>query len=52
MVAACGAESRIADKYSRYVEETKMHGQLLSPLIGTQLGLIVRNFTDGSSAES
>ncbi|KAH6888683.1 P-loop containing nucleoside triphosphate hydrolase protein [Thelonectria olida] len=40
MVAACGAESRIAEKYSKYVEETKKHGQLLSPLIGTQLGLI------------
>ncbi|KAF7549409.1 hypothetical protein G7Z17_g6410 [Cylindrodendrum hubeiense] len=40
MVAACGAESRIAKKYANFVEETKRHGQLLSPLIGTQLGLI------------
>ncbi|KAH6998433.1 P-loop containing nucleoside triphosphate hydrolase protein [Ilyonectria sp. MPI-CAGE-AT-0026] len=40
MVAACGAESRIAKKYANFVEETAKHGRLLSPLIGTQLGLI------------
>ncbi|KAI5465862.1 P-loop containing nucleoside triphosphate hydrolase protein [Mariannaea sp. PMI_226] len=40
MVAACGAESRIAKKYATFVEETKANGQLLSPLIGIQLGLI------------
>ncbi|KPM40678.1 Multidrug resistance protein 1A [Neonectria ditissima] len=40
MVAACGAESRIAKKYAAFVEETKKHGQVLSPLIGVQLGLI------------
>ncbi|KAM5363133.1 hypothetical protein ACJZ2D_012183 [Fusarium nematophilum] len=40
MVAACGAESRIAKKYATFVEETRKHGRLLSPLIGAQLGLI------------
>ncbi|KAH7162695.1 P-loop containing nucleoside triphosphate hydrolase protein [Dactylonectria estremocensis] len=40
MVAACGAESRIAKKYANFVEETKKHGQVLAPLIGVQLGLI------------
>ncbi|KAK7432704.1 ABC transporter bea3 [Neonectria magnoliae] len=40
MVAACGAESRIAKKYAAFVEETKKHGQVLSPLLGAQLGLI------------
>ncbi|KAH7170587.1 P-loop containing nucleoside triphosphate hydrolase protein [Dactylonectria macrodidyma] len=40
MVAACGAESRIAKKYANFVEETKKHGQVLAPLIGLQLGLI------------
>ncbi|KAF5008271.1 hypothetical protein FDECE_5435 [Fusarium decemcellulare] len=40
MVAACGAELRIAEKYAIFVEETRKHGQLLAPLIGIQLGLI------------
>ncbi|KAF4977252.1 hypothetical protein FZEAL_6192 [Fusarium zealandicum] len=40
MVAACGAESRIAKKYAAFVEETRKHGHLLSPLVGGQLGLI------------
>ncbi|KAJ4268428.1 hypothetical protein NW762_002491 [Fusarium torreyae] len=40
MVAACGAESRISKRYAAFVEETKQHGKLLSPLIGGQLGLI------------
>jgi hypothetical protein len=41
MVAACGAESRIAKKYAAFVEETRQHGKLLSPLVGGQLGFIV-----------
>lgn len=44
MVAACGAESRIAKKYANFVEETAKHGRLLSPLIGTQLGLVVSQY--------
>lgn len=41
MVAACGAESRISKKYAAFVEETRQHGKLLSPLVGGQLGFIV-----------
>lgn len=41
MVAACGAESRISKKYAAFVEETRQHGKLLSPLIGGQLGFVV-----------
>lgn len=52
MVAACGAESRIAAKYSQYVEETKAHGKLLSPLVGTQLALIVRSFVHDECLEA
>ncbi|CAJ0553535.1 Ff.00g120470.m01.CDS01 [Fusarium sp. VM40] len=40
MVAACGAESRISKKYAAFVEETRQHGKLLSPLIGGQLGFV------------
>ncbi|KAG5777540.1 hypothetical protein H9Q73_008791 [Fusarium xylarioides] len=40
MVAACGAESRISRRYGQFVEETRQHGKLLSPLVGGQLGLI------------
>ncbi|RGP81582.1 hypothetical protein FLONG3_314 [Fusarium longipes] len=40
MVAACGAESRISRKYAAFVEETRQHGKLLSPLIGGQLGFV------------
>ncbi|RSL52863.1 hypothetical protein CEP53_007954 [Fusarium sp. AF-6] len=40
MVAACGAESRIAKKYAAFVEETRKHAHVLSPLIGIQTGLI------------
>ncbi|KAM0363588.1 hypothetical protein HYE67_007407 [Fusarium culmorum] len=40
MVAACGAESRISKKYAAFVEETRQHGKLLSPLVGGQLGFI------------
>lgn len=41
MVAACGAETRIAKKYAAFVEETRKHAHVLSPLIGIQTGLIV-----------
>ncbi|KAF7552699.1 hypothetical protein G7046_g7326 [Stylonectria norvegica] len=40
IIAACGAELRVAKKYAAFVEETKRHSQHLSPLIGAQLGLI------------
>ncbi|RMJ07614.1 hypothetical protein CDV36_012786 [Fusarium kuroshium] len=40
MVAACGAETRIAKKYAAFVEETRKHAHVLSPLIGIQTGLI------------
>ncbi|KAM0338854.1 hypothetical protein ACHAPU_011170 [Fusarium lateritium] len=40
MVAACGAESSISKKYAAFVEETRQHGKLLSPLIGGQLGFV------------
>ncbi|KAF9769669.1 hypothetical protein IL306_012900 [Fusarium sp. DS 682] len=40
MVAACGAESRISKRYAQFVEETRQHGKLLSPLVGGQLGLV------------
>lgn len=42
MVAACGAETRIASKYAAFVEDTKRDLQKMSPLVALQLGLIVR----------
>ncbi|KAM0434503.1 hypothetical protein ACHAPT_003599 [Fusarium lateritium] len=40
MVAACGAETRIAKKYAAFVEETRKHAHVLSPLVGVQSGLV------------
>jgi len=36
IVVACGAEGRIARKYSGWIEESKKRGLRLSPLIGVQ----------------
>jgi ATP-binding cassette subfamily B (MDR/TAP) protein 1 len=36
MIVACGAEGRIAKKYSGWVEESRRRGLRLSPLIGVQ----------------
>lgn len=40
MVMACGAESRVAGRYGRWVEEARRRGQKVAPLISTQFGLI------------
>lgn len=36
MIAACGAEERIARKYSGWIEESRRRGLKMSPLIGIQ----------------
>lgn len=36
MVAACGAEGKMADRYAGWVEESKRRGFLLSPLVAIQ----------------
>ena len=36
MIVACGAEGRIARKYSGWMEESRKRGLRLSPLIGVQ----------------
>ena len=36
MIIACGAESRIAKKYSGWIEESKRRGLKISPWIGLQ----------------
>ncbi|KAL7798115.1 multidrug resistance-type transporter protein [Trichoderma ceciliae] len=40
MIAACGAESRMAKKYGLSVEEAKKHVQFTAPFISLQFGLI------------
>lgn len=40
MVTSCGAEERIASRYSEWVIKAKYYGQKVSPLISTQFGLI------------
>jgi ATP-binding cassette, subfamily B (MDR/TAP), member 1 len=45
MIAACGAEDRITQKYATFVQEAKKHGQFTAPLIALQFGLIVRAAT-------
>lgn len=40
MIYACGAQGRMADRYSRYAEEAKHHGLHMSPFLGTQFGLV------------
>ncbi|RDA85869.1 hypothetical protein CP532_4896 [Ophiocordyceps camponoti-leonardi (nom. inval.)] len=40
MVMACGAETRVARKYAKVVDEAKHHARLTSPLVALQFGLI------------
>ncbi|PFH56359.1 hypothetical protein XA68_16620 [Ophiocordyceps unilateralis] len=40
MVMACGAETRVARKYARYVDEAKRHARVTSPFVALQFGLI------------
>ncbi|KJZ79036.1 hypothetical protein HIM_01809 [Hirsutella minnesotensis 3608] len=40
MIMACGAESRVASKYAKFVEETKHHAKVMSPFVAVQFGLI------------
>lgn len=41
MIMACGAETRIAKKYAKFVEESREHAQFTGPLIAIQFGSIV-----------
>jgi hypothetical protein len=41
MIAACGAENRIAKKYAFFVGEMKKHGNKMTPLIALQFALTV-----------
>lgn len=36
MIVACGAESRIAQKYSGWIEESRRRGMRLAPIMGVQ----------------
>lgn len=40
MVSSCGAEDRIAQKYSEWVEKAKHHGLAGSPFFAAQFGLV------------
>ncbi|KAF5022199.1 hypothetical protein F66182_5786 [Fusarium sp. NRRL 66182] len=40
MVVAYGAESRIGNKYGRFVEEAKKHARFAGPFIAIQFGLV------------
>ncbi|KJZ68596.1 hypothetical protein HIM_12016 [Hirsutella minnesotensis 3608] len=40
MIMACGAESRVANKYAKFVEETKHHAKVMSPFVAVQFGFI------------
>ncbi|KAL7902887.1 multidrug resistance-type transporter protein [Trichoderma sp. SZMC 28014] len=39
MIAACGAENRIAQKYSVFVNDMRRHGNKMTPLIALQFAL-------------
>lgn len=41
MIAACGAENRIAQKYTFFVNEMRRHGNKMTPLIALQFALTV-----------
>jgi hypothetical protein len=41
MIVAYGAESRIGNKYGKFVEEAKKHAQFAGPFIALQYGLVV-----------
>lgn len=40
MVTSCGAESRVAEKYSEWVKKAKQAEQATAPLFATQFGLV------------
>ncbi|KAI1802800.1 P-loop containing nucleoside triphosphate hydrolase protein [Daldinia bambusicola] len=40
MVVACGAESQIAKRFGVWVQDARKHGQGISPLLSTQMGLV------------
>ncbi|KAK2030678.1 P-loop containing nucleoside triphosphate hydrolase protein [Colletotrichum zoysiae] len=40
IIAACGAEDRIAARYARWVEVARQKGQFTAPLIALQFGLV------------
>jgi ABC-type multidrug transport system fused ATPase/permease subunit len=40
MVSSCGAEDRVAHRYSEWVQRAKYHGQTTSPFFALQFGLI------------
>ncbi|KAK3337195.1 P-loop containing nucleoside triphosphate hydrolase protein [Cercophora scortea] len=40
MVTSCGAETRVAQRYSEWVKKSKQAGQATAPLLATQFGLI------------
>lgn len=40
MVVSCGAESRIAHRYSEWVDKARQYGQSTSPLVALQFGLL------------
>lgn len=42
MLAACGAEDRVAARFNRWVVESRRKGQMSAPLLGLQMGLVVR----------
>lgn len=42
LVLACGAQARIISRYERWVQEARKKAQKMAPIVGLQLGLIVR----------
>lgn len=40
MIMACGAESRITQRYAKWVQEARKRGQMTSPLIALQFGVV------------
>lgn len=40
MVSSCGAEARVANRYSEWVQKAKHYGQTTSPLTAIQFGLV------------
>jgi hypothetical protein len=44
MIAACGAENRVAQKYTFFVNEMRRHGNRMTPLIALQFALTVHAY--------
>jgi ATP-binding cassette subfamily B (MDR/TAP) protein 1 len=40
MISACGAEARVAKKYSEYVLEAAKHARFMSPFVALQFGFV------------